>query len=190
MKRKIRAADDDEEPIVRSQDNRVYFTGSVTGKSMNDLLEELDKVREEVLNVEIKYGVRPVIYLFVQSVGGDAFAGISAMDHIKNMDVEIHTVVDGLVASAATFLVLGGSYRYAMPNSVVLIHQIQTTLEGKFEDLRDDIKNCEKVMAIARKIYRDSTKMPEDVLKKVLTSEAYIGADEMMRYGIVNELYN
>lgn len=46
----------------------------------------------------------------------------------------------GFVASAATFLLLAGAERLAMPNAHILIHQIRTGFWGKFNDLLDEVR--------------------------------------------------
>ena len=66
------------------------------------------------------------LWLYIHTEGGDAYAGLSAMDHIKNLKVPVYTVVDGSCASAGTFILMGGEKKYALPNSSVLIHQIRT----------------------------------------------------------------
>ena len=85
------------------------------------------------------------IFLYIHTDGGDAYAGLSAMDHIKNMRVPVHTVVDGLCASAGTFILMGGEKKYALRHSSVLIHQLRLGFWGTYEDLKDEMQNSDKI---------------------------------------------
>ena len=60
--------------------------------------------------------------------------------------IAVHTYIDGLIASAATFLFLAGKKRFMTENSNILIHQISTGFWGKFEDLKDEYKNTTELM--------------------------------------------
>ena len=48
------------------------------------------------------------------------------------------TVIDGFVASAASFMLLGGAERRASSRSFLLVHQLRGTFEGKYCDFVDE----------------------------------------------------
>ena len=47
---------------------------------------------------------------------------------LQNLSIDVHTYIDGLIASAATFIYLAGKKRFMSPYSYVLIHQIHNFL--------------------------------------------------------------
>ena len=126
------------------------------------------------------------ITLFIHSDGGDAYAGISAMQHIRRCTVPVTTVADGFCASAATLLLLGGSTRKITPYTDVLIHQIQTAFWGKYKDLHDEYKNSTALMRSICTIYTENTKLAEKKVQKYLDSELYMTCADCLKHGIVH----
>ena len=118
------------------------------------------------------------INLFIHSDGGDLMAGLSAMDHISNSQIPITTIVDGFAASAAAVMLLGGAARKMMPHSFVLIHQLSTGFWGKYEDYKDDLKNCDLLMEDAKTLYIEKTDIPPKRLKKFMKRDVYLNFDK------------
>lgn len=174
---------DDEEPqlnVVR-RGNEVYFYEEVTSESILKL------------NVLLKIMERDVhgpIVLYINSPGGDVFAGLSAMDHILSLRVPVHTVADGLCCSAATFLFLAGEKRFIKPHAHLLIHQISQESDWvRFEDMKDELRNLEKLMNRVLDIYRETTCLPESKLKRMMKRDMYMDSEECIRYCVADELF-
>ena len=130
-------------------------------------------------------GYDPEIVIHIKSEGGDVFAGLSGMDHIKSCWCKVTTVADGLCASAATFLLMGGKYRMMRPSAYILIHQLSSEFWGKYEEMKDELKSCEKFMDIIKTIYKENTKIPKKQLKNMMKRDIYLTFQECMNYGIV-----
>ena len=112
--------------------------------------------------------------------------GLSIYDFLKNLKIPVHTYIDGLIASAATFLFLAGEKRYMTENSAILIHQISTGFWGKFEDLKDEYKNTTELMKIAKKLYADNTNMSKKTIDDLLKRELYLTYKDALKYKIIN----
>jgi len=134
---------------------------------------------------------KPPIYLFINSEGGDYFAGLSAMDHIKNMKYPVYTVIDGMVASAGTFISLAGKKRFMMKSSWVLIHQIKSWLGGMFthEELKDSYENSDNFMKSLNKMYSEHTNISNKKLETFFKHDLYINSEEAIKMGIVDTYY-
>ena len=68
------------------------------------------------------------------------------MDTILRTKVPVETYVDGFCASAATFLSVAASGRFMSRNSYMLIHQLSSTLWGKYSEIEDEKKNLDLMM--------------------------------------------
>ena len=156
------ASDDDESPEVIQIRNRVYFHCPVTRKTVLALIQKLEEAETYALTNE-----QPSIYLFIHSEGGDAYAGLSAMNHVQTRRLPVDTVADGFVASAATFILLGGRVRYGMRHAAVLIHQLTTGFWGKFEFMKDEVTNSAQLMDTFRDLYTRETRMKKKKVNKV-----------------------
>ena len=127
-----------EDEFVHVQGSDVYFHCEVCETTVLELNLKLKKLELELLHKYLDLGIdqRPEIRIFIRSDGGDLHAGLSAMDCIKSLRkrVRVLTIADGVCASAATFILLGGSKRYMTKNSYILIHQLN--MDGTWESLR------------------------------------------------------
>lgn len=164
--------------------NHVFFYGEVTTKSVLKLNVALRKVACQLPELKTSY-----IRLFIQSEGGDLYAGLSAMDHISTLGVPVHTVVDGFVASAATLMVLAGSQKFIMPHAHVLIHQLSSTFWGKYQDMVDEYRSSKRLMKMLKRIYLKHTKMTEDDLEEALNRETYMNARKAIVWGFADATY-
>ena len=131
---------------------------------------------------------KPTVYLYIHSGGGDAYAGLSGMDHLLHNSVPITTVADGMVASAATFLLLAGSHRIAFRHSFLLIHQLSTGFEGKYAEMLDEVHNSHALMDTLRSIYRERTSLPPKRMERLLHKEVTMDAEHCLKDGFVHEL--
>jgi ATP-dependent Clp endopeptidase proteolytic subunit ClpP len=176
--------DDEDEAVIKVVNNNIYFYGSISEKTIVEFNTKLKEKEIELLKIGVELGIEPVMNIYIQSGGGDVYAGLSAMDHIYNCRVHVNTVADGCVASAATFMLLGGHSRYILEHSYLLIHQIRTGFWGRWEDLKDEHKHCEDIMNTLKKVYKDNTKLTDEKLEELFKREIYFTAKETVDYGI------
>lgn len=181
-------SDSEDDTNIVSIKDCVYFSSGVETNTILKLIEHISKATDYAL--EHCYDIKETyVYLYINSPGGDAFAGMSAMDHIRINRVPIITIADGFVASAATFLLLGGFYRKALKNSRILIHQLSTGFWGKFVDLLDEVENSKELMSTFHKLYMDNTYMKEEQVRKLLKGEIHMVAQDALKMGIVDEIW-
>ena len=113
---------------------------------------------------------------------------MAAVDHIRNSIVPVDTVINGCAASAATIMSVVGKSRYMQENSFMLIHQISSGMWGKFEELKDDMKNSELLMKKIVAIYEEHTNIPKKELAKILKHDLWWDAETCLKYGLIDEI--
>ena len=88
--------------------NKIYFYEDITTQSVLTLSKHLLTLENNLLKVqqELTLEETPKIFIYIQSNGGDAYAGLSIMNTLENMRVPVVTIVNGIVASAATLMLL------------------------------------------------------------------------------------
>jgi len=179
----------EESNLVDVADNRIYFYSEVERGSilqLNKNIKELSinlKIRSIALDAPLAN-----IYLHINSFGGSLFDALAAADYIKNSDVPIISVVEGCAASAATIISVVASRRLMRKNSFMLIHQLRTWAAGKYEELKDEIENCDSLMKILKDIYKEHTKIPNKELSKMLQRDIWLESDKCLKYGLVDEI--
>ena len=197
--KRSRLQDADEDADARAEDegdvvceaDRVYFYAAVSRRTVLKLMQCVGRATEYAL----KHGASPyesTVYVYVHSQGGDAYAGLSALDQLRTWSeskVHITTVLDGYVASAATFLLLGGSRRVAHKHGTILCHQLSTWFEGKYVDLVDELANSSSLMETVKTVYADHTHMSKKKIEALLSKEKNLDAAQCLRLGFVDELW-
>ena len=174
-----------ENPLVRRHNNVVYFFTDLSADNILDLYDKLQEAREHCITNGMKE-----IYVHIQSEGGCMFSGLNAMEYISNMkDVDVVGVVCGCAASAATLMLMGCSYVQMYEYSFVLIHQLSTSFDfGKFNELRDELKNSEKFNNTLKRIYKKYTGLTDKKLDELFSKDVYLDSKECLDFGIVDEV--
>jgi len=162
--------------------NEIFFSGEITTESMHELVVCVKTLEQKILKTN-----KRKITLYIRSGGGEYFAGMSAMDHLRRLKVRLVTVADGFCASAATFLLMGSKYRQIMPHAHLLIHQISSGALGRYEDMKDELKNCNKLMKALKAIYKENTSLPEEKLEKLMKKDIYFTADDCEKWSIAKK---
>ena len=183
-----RAADDSDKDQVLATQNRVYFYSEVNRSkilTLNKKLRSLDiSIRNQNNNLGLKSGAN--IYLHINSYGGSVFAGFSAVDYIKKSQTPVCSVIDGCAASAATIMSVVAKERYMHEHAFMLIHQLSSISWGKYEELRDEMKNNDLLMKTIKDIYLEHTKIPKRELNKILKHDLWWDAKTCLKYGLVD----
>ena len=184
---------DTEESFVKVQGSDIYFHCEVCEATVLELNMKLKKLELELLHKHLDIGIesRPEIRIWIRSDGGDLHAGLSAMDCLNSMTrAKIRTIADGVCASAATFILMGGRTRHMTENSYILIHQLNMDgTWGKFEDFKDQMANLSQFMDRFRDIYTRETQIPERELKKLLKRDVYMDAVKCLDWKVVDSIW-
>ena len=169
-------------PVVKVTGRDVFFYCDVDRDTVAELCVALKKLERELMGEEI-----PTIRIHIHSDGGDLHAGLGGMDFIKSLACRTITIAEGVCASAATFLFLGGDQRVVTPNSYLLIHQLGSDFWGKYEDMKDEMGQCDRLMKQMKRIYLGETDLPAEKLDRLMKRDLYLSARKCTKYGLVRD---
>lgn len=187
----VNTSDVDTDTRIEVHNNHIYFYSDITFESALALNKEMLSLSERLLRFSNDHSLgKPVIHLHVNSCGGYFMAGTAIMDTIIRLrqKVEIHTYVEGMVASAGTFVTLVGTRRSITRNSVMLIHQLSAGVFGNYAKIVDNAKNMDLLMTIVKKIYEEYTKVPSEQLEEILSHDLYFDPQTCLDYKLVDYL--
>ena len=175
---------------VESDENRVYFYSNVGEKEIFELVKILRALDIEMQALSLRLGVKQIpIQLHIHSGGGDLFSGFAAVDTIASLKTPIHTYVQGSVASAASLMSICGTKRFMYKNSLMLIHQISTSmLYGKYHEFLDEIENQNLLMEKVKDIYQEKTNLTEAQLDEMLQHDLWLTADQCLEHGLIDKI--
>ena len=180
--------EEEEEPeVCKVVGNEMFFVGDISPENNLEFLEKFKRLEGNLLKMSAElHGYKPEIRVHICSDGGDLFSGFSLMNHLEKSRVRVVTIADGSCCSAATFFLLGGHERRISRNAFILIHQLSTGHYGKYEEMKDELRTCDKLMSQIREVYMAKTTIPEKKLNKLLKHDIYLEASKALKYQVVH----
>ena len=174
--------------FVSEIENNVYFYGDVTESNALDLNSTLRAVDMKLKSAATVLDVTPTIKLHINSYGGSLFAGLATVDTIRSLNSDVHSIIDGAAASAATIISCSCSKRSIGKYSKMLIHQLSSGMYGKYNELEDDMENNKHLMETIKAIYKEYTKVPMKKLNEILKHDLWFDSKTCLDLGLVDEI--
>jgi ATP-dependent Clp protease protease subunit len=146
-------------------------------KSASEFKKELDNLGEvEELNVRIN------------SPGGSIFDGLAIYNILKRHKSEKTVYIDGLAASAASFIAMAGDKVVMPKNSYIMIHNAWSFAMGNKDDLRKMADTLEQMDGTIIDIYHEKTKKDKGYIKKAMQEETWMNGSEAIENGFADEI--
>ncbi|MCR4952483.1 MAG: ATP-dependent Clp protease proteolytic subunit [Treponema sp.] len=130
------------------------------------------------------------IYMYIDSPGGDVDAGFAIFDVIRFVKAPVYLIGMGLIASAATLVLLSvpKERRLGLPNSRYLIHQPLGGMRGVATDIEIYAKDMEKIRAKLNKIISEETGTALEQVSKDTERDFWLDSEEAVKYGLISSI--
>jgi len=185
--KKVVEPEDVEPECTKTIGNEIHFYGEITVENTLEFVESFRKLEIRLLKQKADLiGYEPEIRVHIMSDGGDMFSGLALKNLIEKSRVKVITIAQGACCSAATFMFLGGSERRMGENAYLLIHQLSTEFWGKYQELKDEMKTCDKFMNALKNMYTSKTEIPERKFRKLMKKDLYLSASKCLKYKIAH----
>jgi ATP-dependent Clp protease protease subunit len=131
------------------------------------------------------------IYIYINSPGGDVYAGLAIYDTMQFVKPDVSTISIGMAMSMGALLLAGGAEgkRMALPNAKVMIHQVWT---GGFGGQATDIEiRARETLSLKRRIEEiiaRHSKQDLDKVTKDMERDYFLSAEEAKDYGIIDRV--
>lgn len=175
---------------ICAKGNDVYFYSDINDHSYFKLNMVLrDTIRDmQILALDHGLDSPPPIKLHISSYGGLVFGGLSVVDTIKSSPVEIHSIVEGCAASAATFISIVCKKRYIRRHAFMLVHQMSSSVWGKADQILDEAENIKRIGKVTEDMYTEHTTMSKETLRKLKKRDLWMDPKECVSKGLVDEI--
>ncbi|MEW5952641.1 MAG: head maturation protease, ClpP-related [Bacillota bacterium] len=128
--------------------------------------------------------------IYINSGGGDVFAGQAIHSILKRHAATKTVYIDGLAASIASVIAMAGD-RILMPrNAMMMVHKCWTWTSGNADDMRRMADDMDKIDESIIAAYEDKTGMDKDEIKELMEKETWMTAEEAVEYGFADEIEN
>ncbi len=185
-------------PMVIEQSPRGERSYDIYSRLLNDRIVFLG---EEVTDVSANLVVAQLLHLesqdsekdislYINSPGGSVTAGLAILDTMNYIKCDVSTICLGECASMGAVLLSAGAKgkRYALPNSMVLIHQPSGGAQGQQTEIEIVADFMRKTRDRLNKILADNTGQPIEVIERDTERDNYMTAQQAMEYGLVDHV--
>lgn len=130
----------------------------------------------------------PIIHLRVNSPGGSVFAARAIEQAIREHSSTVVAHVDGLAASAASFLIMAADSIEMAPGSFLMIHKAWTLAYGNADDLTKTSELLTQIDASLAKTYATRSGQNAEEIAQWMADETWIEADRAVGLGFADKV--
>jgi ATP-dependent Clp protease, protease subunit len=157
------------------------------GQEVNDDIANL--IAAQLLHLDAQEPGRD-IYLYVNSPGGSAYAGMAIYDAMQYVHSDVSTVCLGMGMSAAAMILSGGApgKRFALPNAKIMIHQGSAGYRGTPADIQIAAREILSMTRRMAEIISRHTNQDVEQVMKDIDRDRFMTPEEAVDYGIVDAI--
>lgn len=121
--------------------------------------------------------------IYINSSGGDVFAGQAIHSMLKRHKAHKNVYIDGLAASIASVVVMAGDTIFMPKNAMMMIHNPWTWGIGNAAEFRKLAEDLDKIRESLIAAYEGHSALTRDEIIEIMDSETWLTADECLEYG-------
>jgi ATP-dependent Clp protease protease subunit len=163
--------------------NRIVFLGT----PINDQIANLIVAQLLFLNQEDR---EAPISMYINSPGGQVYAGLAIYDTMQMITNPISTVAVGVTASFGTVLLSAGTkgQRYALPHATIHIHQPLGGVQGQATDIEIEAREILRLKTRLNQILAFHTGQSVETIERDTDRNFYMDAKGAVDYGIADQV--
>lgn len=151
-----------------------WWGDEVTPKQFKQELDALGEVSE--------------LRVFINSDGGDVFAGQAIHSMLQRHSARVIVYVDGLAASIASVIAMAGDVVRMPRNAMMMVHEPWTWGYGNAADFRKLADTLDQVKESLVAAYQSKTNLTREEIMDLLAAETWMTAEEAVEKGFADEI--
>ena len=128
------------------------------------------------------------INLSIHSPGGNVLDGLAMYNALKAHPAKIHGKVEGLAASAASFILMAADTISMPEDSFLMIHNAHGGAMGEADDLREVADIMDKLQDSIVNIYEKRTGKAENEIREMMSAETWMNATDAFENGFIDTI--
>lgn len=173
----VKAGDSPTTAVVRLYDP-IDSWGEWWGVSAKEMAAVLDDLPDSVDTVE----------LHINSPGGEVTEGVAILNLLRQHPARVVAIVDGVAASAASFLACAVDELVMAPNSELMIHDAWGLVVGNAEDMRQMADDLDRFSNNIASIYQAKAGGTVDEWRAAMERETWYSAAEAVAAGLADRV--
>lgn len=160
----------------------VYLYGRIgkdwfdDGNSALDFAKELDALAPRPLDLRVNSG------------GGDVFEGYAIYTALNRYPGTVTAYIDGVAASAASFLIMAADERVMGELSSLMIHKAWSWAIGNADEMMAVVEQLRAIDEQLVGVYSKHSTKSEDEIRDALAGEKWLTADEAVEWGLADRI--
>ena len=146
-----------------------------------------DEVTPQVFKNDLHAG-NGDITLWINSPGGDVFAAAQIYNMLMDYKGDVHVVIDGLAASAASVIAMAGTTVSMSPVAMMMIHNHSTVAFGEKVDMQKAIAMLDEVKESIINAYETRSNCSRVQLAHMKDAETWMDAHKAVELGFADEI--
>lgn len=128
------------------------------------------------------------IHLRINSPGGSVFAARAIEQALREHPAKVVAHIDGLAASAATFIAMAADEIVISPGSLFMIHKAWSIAFGNADDMMETAGLLEKIDGTLVDTYAARTGGDKAQISDWMAAETWFTADEAVQHGFADKV--
>lgn len=126
------------------------------------------------------------IELHISSPGGDVFDGLAILNSLRQHPSTVNVVVDGIAASAASFIAMAGDTVMMAPQSTMMIHDASGLVIGNSRDMQEMADLLEKTSDNIAAVYAQRAGGDVEEWRAAMRAETWYSDQEAVTAGLAD----
>lgn len=131
-----------------------------------------------------------LIELRINSPGGEVFEAVAIMNLLRSYDAQVTAVVDGIAASAASFIAASADETVMGRNSELMIHDASGLVIGNATDMHKMGDVLDHLSDNIAAVYAEKAGGDLSVWRDAMRAESWYSADEAVAAGLADRVDN
>ncbi len=130
------------------------------------------------------------IQMYINSPGGQIYAGLAIYDTMQMIQAPVHTYAVGMTASMGTVLLTAGKpdSRYALPHATIHMHQPLGGAQGQATDIEIHAKEILRLRERLNDILIRHTGQAREKIEEDTERDFFLDAQAAKDYGLVDHV--
>jgi ATP-dependent Clp protease protease subunit len=162
------------------RDRIVMVSGPIETNMANTIVAQLLFLESENPNADIS--------LYINSPGGEVYAGLAIMNTMQYIKPNVSTIGMGVVASMASVLLAAGEKgkRFLLPNATVMIHQPSAGTQGMITDMEISVREGQRLKKLITEKMSEFTGRKEKEVFDAMERDNWMDADAAKKFGLID----
>ncbi|MCQ2568295.1 MAG: ATP-dependent Clp protease proteolytic subunit [Alphaproteobacteria bacterium] len=162
------------------RDRIVMVSGPIETNMANTIVAQLLFLESENPNADIS--------LYINSPGGEVYAGLAIMNTMQYIKPNVTTIGMGVVASMASVLLAAGEKgkRFLLPDATVMVHQPSSGTQGMITDMEISVREGQRLKKLITQKMAEFTGRKEKEVFDAMERDNWMDAEAAKKFGLID----